>query len=83
MQARETKILYQGAISYKKEVTLVPPNGRAETDELRAALATVERYKRAAFKAMGLNEKGADWTMVDYAVKTDCVVVTVEQGACG
>lgn len=86
---REKKTLYQGAISYKMEVTLVPDadpgkSGKESTDELRAALALVDRYRKAAFAALKLGKiADADWTMVDYAVKGDCVIVTIEQGACG
>lgn len=52
-----------------------------ETTKLRQALAVVDRYKKAAMRAA--NSTKADWTMVGYAVKTDGVVVTVEQGSCG
>ncbi len=76
---REKKTLYQGAVSYKMEVTLVPDDG---TDELRAALAVVDRYRKVAFAALKVGAE-ADWTMVDYVVKDDCVIVTIEQGACG
>lgn len=56
-----------------------------ELAELRLALATVDKFKSVALRAAKAKEgrNGADWTMVGYGVKTDCVIVTVEQGACG
>jgi hypothetical protein len=79
IRIREQKTLYCGAVSHKMEVTLVPDDG---TDELRAALAVVDRYREVAFAALKVGAE-ADWTMVDYTVKDDCVTVTIEQGACG
>lgn len=83
MKTRDAKRTYTGAVNCKYEVTVVPPEGRADTDELRRALATIDRYKKAALKALGLNEKEADWTLVEFGVKTDCVEVWVQQGSCG
>lgn len=83
MKSRDARTVTMGAIHLKMEVTLVPEKGIEDTNELRAALAVVHRYKKAAMKALSLTEKGADWTMLEYSVKNDCVVVVVEQGACG
>lgn len=56
-----------------------------ELAELRQALATVDRFKKVALQAARAKEgpKGADWLMVGYGVKTDCVVVTVHRGMAG
>lgn len=83
MTHKNARTIVQGAINLTMEVTLVPPKGTEDTTGLRLALAEVDRYKREALKALKLNEKDADWMMVEYAVKNDCVVVTVKQGACG
>lgn len=83
MKTRDVRRISAGAIHLKMEVTLVPEKGLADTNALRAALATVNRYKKAAMQALSLTERGADWTMIEYSVKNDCVVATVEQGACG
>ena len=56
---------------------------KEDTDTLRAALATVDKYRKKAESASGLSPKHADWAMVDFAVKTDAVVCTVQAGACG
>lgn len=58
-------------------------DGKADTDAPRAALAVVQAYRDASLKALRTIEKGSDWTTVEYAVETDCVVVTVNRGACG
>ena len=72
----------QGAISGYTTVRI--PGTKEQMDELRAALAVVDRYKRKAMKAGNtVKENWADWTMVGYAVKTDCVEVKVEQGMAG
>ena len=54
-----------------------------ESDELRQALKTVDRYRTSALKIENTSEEDADWTMYQYEVKTDKVIVTVEQGMCG
>lgn len=56
-----------------------------ELAELRQALAVVDKFKLVALRAAHAKEgaKGADWTMVGYGVKTDCVIVTVHQGMAG
>lgn len=71
----------RGAIWGRSEVLVeATPD---ETTELRRALKIVDRFKKRAMRAAKTNEKQADWTMVGYAVKTDAVIVTIEQGACG
>lgn len=83
IEVRSVQTRFNGAVSSRLEAVLEPSNGKAATDELRAALNLVQRYRDAALKALNTTEKHADWTMVDFAVKTDCVVVTVRQGMCG
>lgn len=80
---RNRRVVLCGPVNETNEVVLEPSGGKADTDALRAALAVVQAYRIAALRALRTSEKRADWTMVDYAVKTDCVVVTVSQGACG
>lgn len=80
---RERRVVVRGPVNETHEVVLEPSGGRADTDALRAALAVVQAYRDAAMKALRVRERDADWTTVDYAVKTDCVVVTVGRGACG
>lgn len=59
------------------------PGSAEEMTELRAALAVVDKYRKKALKVAGYSEKYADWVMVSYAVKSDCVVIKAQQGACG
>jgi len=71
-----------GAVHARAVVTMTGLT-RAETDELRKALQIVDKYRLRAHSASGLRPKDADWSMVEFAVKTDAVVCTVEIGACG
>jgi hypothetical protein len=74
----------QGAVWGQATVTMTELT-QAETDELRAALKVVDRYRLRAHRAAGMSPapKGGDWSMVDFCVKTDTVVCTVQVGACG
>jgi len=72
----------EGAISGYKTVRI--PGTKEQMDELRQALAVVDRYKQKAMKVgHAVKENWADWMMVGYAVKTNCVEVKVEQGMAG
>ena len=70
-----------GAVSSERTVKVEAST--AELAELRAALATVDKFKSSALHTVGWREQGADWTMVGYAVKSDAVLITVQQGMCG
>ena len=83
MKYRDARVVRQGSINTLYEVTIVPEKGIEDTNELRLALALVDRYKKMALQALKTTEKQADWTMIEYAVKNDCVVVTVDQGMAG
>jgi hypothetical protein len=80
MKVDNVKQCWNGAISGRDEVTFTAT--KAETDELRSALAIVDKWQKQALKKVPLVE-GSDWTMVTYAVKTDKVIVGIESGACG
>jgi len=68
------------AVGYEKTIRL--SSSPEEMAELRRALAIVDRYKKAAMTEAKAG-KDADWTMIGYAVKTDCVLVTITQGMAG
>lgn len=53
-----------------------------ESDKLRESLKTVDEYKKEAFKALKM-DRGSDWCQTDFAVKNDCVIITVQIGSCG
>lgn len=80
MKVDNVKQCWSGAVSGRDEVTFTAT--KAETDELRNALAIVDKWQKQALKKVP-SVKGADWTMVTYAVKTDKVIVGIESGACG
>lgn len=75
------KTLDNGPVNGSKEVIISCT--KDEADELRKALAIVDKYKKVAYKALKHKEKNADWTMEKYKVKNDRVIVIVESGACG
>lgn len=82
MRFRDARTTRDGAVYVAYEVTLLPEK-EGDMDELRRALAVVDRYRKTALKALKVSEKNADFTVVGYGVKNDCVIVTVEQGANG
>lgn len=83
MNVRKIEKIFNGAVNARQKVTLEVTN--EQSDELREALKVVEKYKQAAIKALKYKEmiKGSDWHMFEYAVKSDCVIVDVQNGACG
>jgi hypothetical protein len=72
------KTNYAISTETKVRITATP----VELKELREALRVVDRFKLRALKAAKAG-KDADWTTVGYAVKSDCALVTVEQGMAG
>jgi hypothetical protein len=80
MKVEKVKNVWDGAVNGLDEITFTAT--KEETDELRNALAIVNKWQKQALKEVP-GAKGADWTMVKYAVKTDRVIVGVESGACG
>ena len=59
----------------------------AESNELRDALAVVDKYKNAAIFVVKSKKKydvrTSDWHMVDYCVKDDVVIISVKDGMAG
>ena len=82
LECKDVRVVRRGAIQLDHEVTVLPKK-EGDMEELRLALAVVDRYKKAALQAIRTREKDADYTMVEYAVKNDCVIVKVRQGAAG
>lgn len=60
---------------------------RKSANELRQALAIVQRYEKAAVKAVQQeihnDPRESDWHRFSFAVKNDKVVVTIEDGMAG
>lgn len=54
-----------------------------EREELKKALAIVDKYKKKANEAAKHKEKNADWTEHHFDVKKNEVKVVIECGACG
>jgi len=61
---------------------------REESEELRAALAIVQKYEKAALQAVRAKHKynpakDADWCEIAYSVKNDKVIVGIRDGMAG
>ena len=85
MSKPEVRQTYNGVVAAVWEVT-IPLNNKDEAQELRAALAVVQKYQEQAAKAakVRVGENGnCDWAMYGFAVKNDKVLVKVDAGACG
>lgn len=82
MKPLSKKTIFNGPVNGEHQVTFGLSNEGAE--ELRGALSIVQRYEKAAKKALGVTKNThPDWVMFGYSVKNDKVVITVEEGACG
>ena len=75
------KKIYNGPVNGEWEVTI--DLTKEQSEELRKALAVVQRYEKQALKSAEVSKKDADWTMFSYAVKNNKVVVNIQDGACG
>lgn len=61
---------------------------KEESNELRAALAIVQKYEKAALQAFHHKfkhnpAKDSDWCEIDYSVKNDKVIVGIRDGMAG
>lgn len=61
---------------------------KEESDELRAALAVVRKYEKAALQEITLKNKynpakESDWCEISYATKNDRVIVNIRDGMAG
>ena len=79
MKLKSIKTVSEGAVSGQKDVVIEV--SKEQADELRQALKTVDKYRLFALKET--KEEASDWTMTDFAVKNNLVIVSVRQGACG
>ena len=79
----KTEILDQHHGVVRSHVTVRIPAKPADMVVLRAALAVVDKYEKKAMKVAGASRKDADFVMVSYAVKTDCLEARVDFGSCG
>jgi len=61
---------------------------REESEKLRAALAIVQKYEKAALQAVRAKHKynpakDSDWCEIAYSVKNDKVIVGIRDGMAG
>ena len=81
MKCENIKDDYSGAVSGKVEITFSVD--KAESDELQAALAIVEKYKKAAIAVMEHNPQLSEWHMISYKIKEGKLTVSIEDGMVG
>lgn len=84
MKILSSKTVRSSAIDSDVEVIIGFARGKEEADELRAALAIVQKYQAAATQHTK-SKPGAncDWVMLGMAVKNDCVIINVNAGMAG
>jgi len=77
----DVRTIAQQAVWGAKEVDIGLP--KEECDAIRKALSIVGKYRKLALQCASHKDKNSDWTMVDFAVKNDRVIITVKYGMCG
>jgi hypothetical protein len=85
MKILEIKDVFQGVVSSQTDVSVELEAGEAA--KLREALALIQKYEKAALKALK-QEKGycvteSDWHNIQYAVKNDRIIVKIKDGMAG
>jgi len=85
MKILEVKDVAQGAVSGQTDVSISLEPGEAA--KLREALALIQRYEKAALKAIKGEKKysptESDWHNIQYAVKNDRIIVKIKDGMAG
>lgn len=85
MKTESVKDVFQGAVHGQSDVILLIDSNEAK--DLRAALAVVDKYKKAAVDAFKKEKKydpkESEWHMISYAVKNDRVIVSIMDGMIG
>lgn len=79
------KVIPLSVVAGQNDVSIALESGEAV--KLREALALIEKYKKAAFKAIkeetGNCPTDSDWHNVEYVVKNDKIIVKVKDGMAG
>lgn len=85
MKILEIKDVFQGAVSGQTDVSIALEQGEAV--KLREALALIQKYEKAALKAMreekNYSPTESDWHNIQYAVKNDRIIVKIKDGMAG
>lgn len=85
MNILEVKAVPLSVVAGQNDVSIALEPGEAA--KLRDALALIQKYEKAAFKAIkgktGHCPTGSDWHNVQYAVKNDKIIVKVKDGMAG
>ena len=85
LRSIEISDVFQSVIWSETDVSIALKPGEAEN--LRDALALIQKYEKAAFKAIkdktGNCPTESDWYNVQYAVKNDRIIVKIKDGMAG
>lgn len=85
MKFKNIKNVSSNAVSGQVDVTF--EIDKTEANDLRAALAIVDKYKNAALSAIESETKfdpeSSDWCMISYCVKNDKAIISVQDGMTG
>lgn len=85
MKILEIQDVFQGAVSGQMDVSIALEPGEAA--KLREALALIQKYEKAALKAIKEEKKyspaESDWHNIQYAVKNDRIIVKIKDGMAG
>jgi hypothetical protein len=85
MKILEIKDAFQGVVSSQTDVSIALEPGEAA--KLRDALALIQKYEKAALKALkqekGYSATESDWHNIQYAVKNDRIIVKIKDGMAG
>lgn len=73
--------IFRGFVNCRRKVTL--DITKEQSEELMQALKVLEKYKKQAISALEYDIEDSDWHMLEYTVKSDCVIVDIQDGACG
>ena len=86
MIIKNVDCVFAGVVSGETKISI--EIDRQASDELRSALAIVQKYENAAVKAFQNKRKydprkESDWCEMSYSVKNDKVIVNIKDGMAG
>lgn len=75
------RTLSDSVVSSKCEVSIPVPD--EERRKVSAAVQLIEKYKAAAFKALGEDPTDADWCEVSVSARRGQVTISIRKGMAG
>lgn len=86
MNIKSIDRVFDGVVSAETAISI--EINKQASDELRSALAIIQKYQKAAIKAFQNKQKydptkKSDWCQISYSVKNDKVIVNIKDGMAG